>query len=149
MQSIDAAKAARVWQRVQNTATPKEEGLLGMIAHEWTDAATYLQLSRKFQGKQSAALRKMYEEEQSHTDCLKGLYTLITGTRPAVKAVPVTSDNIEALLRQCYGREMQCLALYEQRSSDPEYGQIFTRLAAQEKDHCRVILEVLGSLKRK
>ena len=149
MQSIDSAKAARVWQRVQENNQPKEAGLLGMIAHEWSDAATYLQLSRKFQGKQSAALRKMYEEEQSHTDCLKGLYTLITGTRPSVKAVPLASDNIEALLRQCYGREMQCLALYEQRTADPEYGQIFTRLAAQEKDHCRMILELLGSLKRK
>lgn len=149
MQSIDAAKAARVWQRVQENTAPKEEGLLGMIAHEWTDAATYLQLSRRLQGKQSAALRKMYEEEQSHTACLKGLYTLITGTRPTVKAAPITTDDIEALLRRCYGREMQCLALYEQRSSDPEYGQVFARLAAQERDHCRVILEVLGSLKKR
>lgn len=149
MQSIDAAKAARVWQRVQENTAPKEAGLLGMIAQEWSDAATYLQLSRKFQGKQSAALRKLYEEEQSHTDCLKGLYTLITGVRPTVKAAPITSDNIEALLRQCYGREMQCLAQYEQRSSDPEYGQIFARLATQERDHCRVILEVLGSLKKR
>ena len=149
MQSIDKEKAARVWQRVQNTPSQKEEGLQGMIAHEWSDAITYLQPSRRFQGKQCAALRKMYEEEQSHTDCLKGLYTLITGTQPAVKALPLTGNSIEAVLRQCYGREMQCLALYEQRAGDPEYGQIFSRLAAQEKDHCRIILEILGSLKRK
>ena len=149
MQPIDAAKAARVWQRVQENTTPKEEGLLSMIAQEWSDAATYLQLSRRLQGKQSAAMRKMYEEEQSHTACLKGLYTLITGTRPAVKALPITADDLESLLRQCYRREMQSLAQYEQRSSDPEYGQVFSRLAAQEREHCRVILEVLGSLKKR
>ena len=147
MQSIDNAKAARVWQRVQESGHPKEDGLLAMIAQEWTDAATYLQLSRRLQGKQSATLRAMYEQEQSHTACLKGLYTLITGTRPAVKALPVTADDTETILRQCYGREMQCLARYEQRSTDPEYGQIFSRLAAQEREHCRMLLEILGSLK--
>lgn len=148
MQPIDSAKAARVWQRVQNTDLPKEAGLLGMIAQEGSDAATYLQLSRKFQGKHSVTLRKMYEEEQAHTDCLKGLYTLITGTHPVVKATPLSTVNIETLLRQCYGREMQSLAAYEQRITDPEYGQVFFMLAAQEKEHCRILLEILGSLKK-
>ena len=148
MQFVDSAKAARVWQRVQDTGLPKEAGLLGMITQELSDAATYLQLSRKLQGKHSVTLRKMYEEEQAHADCLKGLYTLITGTHPIVKATPLSSSNIEALLRQCYGREMQSLAAYEQRITDPEYGQVFSMLAAQEKAHCRIILEILGSLKK-
>ena len=151
METIDPAKAARVWQRVRGDAPQEhpEQGLLEMIAREWTDASTYLQLSRQFQGKHSAMLRRMFEEEQAHTACLKGIYTRITGKRPVVKAVSPALTDPEQLLRQCYGRVMQCLARYEQRSSDPEYGQVFARLADQEREHCRLVLELLGSLPRK
>lgn len=151
METIDPAKAARVWQRVQGDAPKKapEQGLLELIAQEWTDAEIYLHLSRRFQGKDSVVLRRMYEEEQSHTACLKGIYTLITGTHPSVRAVPLSQGDPETILRLCYGREMRCLAQYEARSSDPEYGQVFARLANQERDHCRLVLELLGRLKRK
>lgn len=151
METVDPAKAARVWQRVQaeNPTVRPEQGLVELIAQEWTDAATYLQLSRRFQGKESAILRRMFEEEQAHTACLKGIYTLITGTHPTVRAVQPTQDDPEQILRRCYGREMRCLAQYEQRSGDPEYGQVFARLADQERDHCRLILELLGNRKKK
>lgn len=150
METIDPVKAAKVWQRVCSDAdsTPREQGLLALIAQEWTDAATYLQLSRRFQGKDSALLRKMYEQEQAHTACLKGIYTLITGSHPTVRAVPVTQEDTESILRRCYGREMQCLAHYEARATDPEYGQIFSHLANQEREHCHMLLEILGRLKR-
>lgn len=151
METIDPAKAARVWQRVQGESLPvnREQGLLEMIAQEWADAATYMQLSRRFQGKESALLRRMFEEEQAHAACLKGIYTLITGKRPTVQTAPPVQEDTERLLRRCYGREMRCLAQYEARSSDPEYGQVFARLCAQERDHCRMVLELLGNLKKK
>ncbi len=150
METIDPVKAAKVWQRVhpQEDAAPREQGLPALIAQEWTDAATYLQLSRRFQGKEGALLRKMYEQEQAHTACLKGIYTLLTGTHPSVRAVPLPHEETETLLRRCYGREMQCLAQYEQRAGDPEFGQVFSRLAEQEREHCRMLLELLGSLKK-
>ena len=151
MEKIDPVKAARVWERVQaNTpVVSREQGLSELIAQEWTDAAVYLQLSRRFQGKESAALRRMYEDEQSHCACLKGIYTLLTGTHPAVKAVPPALGEPEQVLRQCYGREMRCLAQYEARSSDPEYGQVFARLADREREHCRMVLELLGKLQKR
>ena len=31
---------------------------------------------------------------------------------------------------------------------DPEYGPVFSRLAAQEREHCLVVLEILGRLKQ-
>ena len=149
MNTIDPQKAARVWQRVQGATRPSDRELLTMIAREWTDAATYLQLSRQFQGKDSANLRRLYDEEQAHTACLKGIYTLITGTRPNVKALALTGQDPEALLRRLYGRQMQGLADYEAKSQDPEYGPVFARLADQERDHCRTILEVIGNLKKR
>lgn len=153
MEIYDAEKAAQVWQRVRSsnpspTPEPNTNGLLGLIAEELTDATTYLHLSRMFQGKQSAMLRKMFEEEQAHAACLKGIYTLTTGNRPATRAVPSPQENPEITLRRCYGREMRCLAEYESRSADSQYGQVFARLAAQEREHCRQILELIGNLKK-
>ena len=57
MDTIDHAKAARVWERVRSDTPPSpEQGLTELIAGEWTDAAVYLQLSRRFQGKDSATV---------------------------------------------------------------------------------------------
>ena len=149
METIDPAKAARVWQRVHSDlpAPEREQGLLALIAQEWTDASTYLQLSRRLQGKDSALLRKMYEQEQAHTACLKGIYTLITGQRPHVRGFSPAAGHPETELRRCYGKQMQNLAEYERRSAHPEYGHIFQSLAIQERQHGHLLLEILGSLR--
>ena len=148
METIDKAKAARVWQRVQgNVADDPTQGLGGMIAEEWADAAIYLSLSKRVQGNAAAILRKIGQEEQSHMACLKGIYTLQGNGRPDVPPPPpVDRAPIGTLLRRCYGREMRCLAQYESRANHPEYGQIFARMAQQEREHCRLLLELLGSL---
>jgi len=148
METYDKAKAARVWQRVQGEAAANPtQGLQGLIAEEWTDAALYLSLSRRVQGHAGAILRKMGQEEQTHMACLKGIYTLQGAGRPEIPAPPpVDNAPVSVLLRRCYGREMRCLAQYEARASDPEYGQIFARIAQQEREHCRQILELLGNL---
>ena len=150
MEAYNAEKAARVWQRVQAaqpepTVAPE---LPALIAGEWSDAAAYLHLSRRYQGKESAILRRMFEEEQSHAACLKGIYTLLTGEHTVTRMPPPSPEPIEVTLRRCYGREMQCLAQYEHRQSHPEYGPVFTRLAEQEREHCRMILELLGKIKK-
>jgi len=149
MERIDPEKARSVWQRVQNTApgTAREQGLGELIAQEWTGAATYLLLARRMQGKSATLLRTIHQQEMANVSCLKGIYTLLTGNRPAVQAVPPSPEDPQIALRHCYGREMHSLAQYENRSSDPEFGQVFARLAAQKRDHCRLVLELLGSLK--
>ena len=151
MESYDPQKAARVWQRVQAqapVANPELE-LQEMIREEMLDAATYAQLFRQLQGVHREKLQKLYRDEQTHVACLKGIYTLITGTRPAVKATPLAGVDPEALLRRCYGRAMQALADYEARMDDKEYGPVFARLADQEKDHCRILLELIGNLQKR
>ena len=148
MERVDPQKAARVWQRVHTENPSPEQGLLSLIAQEWADASTYLQLSRRLQGKPATILRTLYEQEQTHLACLKGIYTLITGTHPKVASAPLPQEEIEQTLRRCYGREMQCLAQYEQRSTHPEYGKVFARLAQQEQEHCRLLLEIIRNLKK-
>ena len=151
MQTYDPEKAVRVWQRVQGQQEKEFDAQLlpEMIAREWADATTYLILSRRFQGKESAVLRQMFEQEQDHASCLKGLYTLMTGQRPIVHSPGVPQESTEVLLRRCYGEEMRCLAQYEARCGDPEYGQVFSRLAQQEREHCHTLLWLLGRMKPK
>ena len=148
MENYDKAKAARVWQRVQGAAVANPtQGLPGMIAEEWADAALYMALSKRVQGPAAATLRKMAQEEQTHMACLKGMYTLQGAGRPDIPAPPPADKApIGLLLRRCYGREMRCMAQYEARVGDPDYGQVFARMAQQEREHCRQILELLGSL---
>lgn len=149
METIDNQKVARVWERVQGRQGRDPGELPGMIALEWSDAHSYLQLSRRFQGKESAALRRLYEQELSHAACLKGIYNLITGGHTTAPATQVTlQENTEAALRRCYAREMQSLAAYEARSADPEYGQVFARLAQQEREHCHILLTIIGNFKK-
>lgn len=149
MDTIDPSLEERVWQRVREE-TPRvdpRKNLQELIAREWEVAGACLQLSRRFAGKQSAQLRQLYEKEQAHISCLKGMYTLMTGQRPHVRGFSAATGFPEAELRRCYGKQMQNLAEYERCSSDQEYGHIFGNLARQEREHCHLLLEILGSLK--
>ena len=147
METIDTAKAARVWQRVQNPQTDPREGLQELIAREWEVACACLQLSRRMGGQVNLQLRQLHDQEQSHVACLKGIYTLITGQRPHVRGFSPAAGHPETELRRCYGKQMQNLAEYERRSAHPEYGHIFQSLAIQERQHCHLLLEILGSLR--
>ena len=151
---MDANKEAEVWRRVRGEQQPVRPGpmenLQELIMEEWISASAYLQLSRQMQAKEPAAtLQRLFREEQAHAACLKGIYTLVKGTQPTVKTVPAQKERVEIALRKCYGREMRSLMEYEKRSDDPEYGPVFARLAEQEREHCRAVLELIGSLNGK
>ena len=138
---------ARVWQRVQSAPSSSPvQGIPEWIVREREDAMLYLHLSRHFRGRDSALLHQMYEQEQTHWACLKGIYKLSNHTLPEVRVGPIPQESPELLLRRCYGREMRCLAAYEARSGHPEYGSVFAKMALQEQEHCRSILEILGKM---
>lgn len=145
MENFDAAKATRVWQRVQGVQ-PESQGLPALIAEELEDGATYLQLARRLGGRAGQTLRELSAAEHSHAACLKGIYTLSTGEPINPRIPPLRQEPTDRTLRRCYGREMRCLAQYEARANDPEYGPVFARLAAQEREHCMKVLELIGKL---
>ncbi len=150
MDQINQVQAQRVWQRVRGSeqASP-EVTLSALITAEWEDATTYLQLSKKLCGRESAILYKMFQQEQAHCSCLKGIYTIATGNKPALPKVTPVHGPIEQILRNSYGREMRAVNAYDARSQDPEYGHVFIKLRDQEQEHCRLILELIGSLSKK
>ena len=150
MKEINPNTAARVWDRVRNTAVPTGDAptILNLIAEEMQDTAAYQKLSQQLPAPLAAIARQIARQEQSHVACLRGVYTLITGQKPILPPPAVTDDGPQILLRRCYGREMRCLSQYEARQTDPQYGHIFQTLARQEKEHCHRILEILGSLSK-
>ena len=151
MNTFDNQKAAQVWQRVTASVQPvqNEQELLSMIADELAASAAYSRLARHFQGKENALLRHLAQQENAHAACLKGIYTLITGAKPTpLRPAETAPDSPLKALRHCYGREMRSLAQYEAHCADPEYGQIVSRLAAQEREHCHTILMIIGRMNK-
>lgn len=150
MKAYDPQQAARVWQRVQNQKPeqkeelPRGSDLPALILAERMAAAAYLQLARQMP-QQEARLRRMAQEEQSHAAALEGMYCLTTGERAAVKPAALQREPVEASLRRCYSGELKSLAEYEARCNDPEFGHVFAGMAAQERQHCRNVLEMLGT----
>ena len=150
MEHIDPEKAARVWQRVQGGRSMEPEELLVLATQERSDGMIYRQLSRRFRGREEALLRRLSQEEFSHSACLKGIYQMLTGNHLPAEPVHVTAEkNTREALRRCYGRQMQHLAAYEARMHDPEYGQVFQRLAQQARTHCQLLLTLIGNLQNK
>lgn len=150
MNSYDPQKAARVWQRVQGQqeATRQEPGIQELVMNEMLTASACQRLALQMKGKEQQ-LRQLAKEEMSHGACLKGMYFLITGERPDIAAPQNPAEPAERLLRRCYGQMLRNLKVYESRREDPEYGHVYDRLARQEREHCAMVLELLGGLGKK
>lgn len=153
MDKYDPAMAARVWQRVRQGERSTEpvqqpqlpaDSLPELISGAWQTAAIYLQLSRRMKGRDAQRVRMLFEQEQEHAACLRGIYTVMTGKKPVVRTAPPGQERTEAALRRCFEREKRAIEAYESRSADRDWGPVFARLAQQEREHCRLILEILG-----
>lgn len=150
METVDPNQAARVWQRVRGNSPEADVSKLErMIALEWEDAAIYLQLSRRCSGREAALLYRLFQQEHTHCACLRGIYSMMTGESLRMPSVQHTAEPLKLALRNCYGREMQRLRTYEEQCQDPNYGYVFSRMREQEQEHCRMLLELIGSLGRK
>ena len=108
-------------------------------------AGTYIRLSRCFRGWEAASLQRLGREARAQAACVGGIYALVTGDSPAGLASAPDVGQVGVALRKCYVRAMRILVACEAHAADPEYGPVFTRLAARQQDHCRAILEIIGS----
>lgn len=147
MENIDPAAAARVWQRVQQR--PQElpglqpSHLQGMIRQTWQDGAIFSQLAAK-RGKSSQKLKQLARKSWEQLAALKGVYTMLTGESPQVLAPKLPKEPAEILLRRSYGQKLRKAADYEALSEEREYGAFFAQLARQEREQCRILLEIMG-----
>ena len=136
MDKIDPKMAARVWDRVQAPAKAglDTNALLPLIREEWLDALVCKQLGENA------------ERPQEIAACLKGIYRILTGGLPKMRAPQVNPEKPPVLLRQSFHRRMQLFAQYEKLQSDPRFGPVFGRLAVLSQVQACKILEQLGQL---
>ena len=149
MEQFDLQMEDRVWQRVQGEQPPQlEQSIQALAAAELSEAAAHLMLSRQLQGKEKAILRRIYEEDHAHAACLKGIHFFTFDTPLAIRPIPPAPEAPVIALRKAYARKLRALRQYESRLEDPEYGAVYKMLARQEQAHCRLILELVGNLKK-
>jgi len=150
METYDTELEARVWERVRGETeeASRRWKLQPLATEELAGSAVYLMLSRQMQGREKALLRQLFEEERAHAECLKGMHWLVTGTPMSLRTVPPAAELPEQALRKCYARTLRQWKAYDSRKEDPEYGPVFRLLAEEEQKHCRMLLELTGSMKR-
>ena len=149
MEHIDRQKAQRVWQRVQNEAQQEQggrqaENLPALIMEYLQLAAAYRHLSQRLSGKDGTTLIRLAREANAQAVCLKGILSLMKGGTPNIAPASQQHSNTDVILRRCYGAELRLLRACENRCTDPEYGPVFDRLAARSREHCCVLMELIG-----
>ena len=125
-----------------------EDGLAlpGLMLESMTAAENYCRLSRCFSGWQAEALNRMAREARAQGTCIGGICALVMGEPPAKQASVPDTGTLGVRLKKAYARAMHLLSACEGFSADPEYGPVFGRLMIRQQDHCRKILEIIGSL---
>lgn len=109
-------------------------------------ADNYRGLSRCFQGWQAQALVNMAREARGQGTCLAGIRALVCGEEGHPVPVPPDTGTLTARLKKAYVRAMRLLSDCESLAEDREYGPVFRRLAHRQQEHCRKILEIIGSM---
>ena len=122
------------------------QDLRALLLAEEMLAEACLRLSQRIPGQEAAVLQRIARDARGHAACLEGICVLVTGEAPEIRTPEAEAGPVGPLLRKCYSRAMRTLVTYEARSRDREYGPVFTRLAAQQQDQCRRILELIGAL---
>lgn len=124
------------------------QDLRALLLAEETLADTCGQLARRVSGREAQTLRQLARNARGHAACLEGICVLVTGEAPELRTPPAEAGPVPTLLRRCYATAMRALVTYEARRGDREYGPVFARLALQQQDQCRMILELTGRLGR-
>ncbi len=148
MAQFDSAKAARVWQRVQDTPKSQAEDLRPLIQEVQSLAAVYRQVSAQTSGRIKGLLATLHEDALRDMAALKGLQHLRGGLLPRANALPGNSSPAVKALEKCYHRSRRLAGEYTARSVDPEWGMVFAVLADRARVNCALTAEIIGELAR-
>ena len=147
MENVDKNVERQVWQRVlaQPQTKPERDDLRMLILSSMEAAGAYRHLAGTLTGRSRELVRRLWEEEQETTACLRGLHRL-SGGKEKPKGMPAIQGSPEKVLEKCYHRTRRAVTEYTARTVDPEFGSAFRRLAEREEEHCARIAQLLGSI---
>lgn len=152
MKQIDPAAAQRVWQRVHSNSSREAAGqstplvrlerevLLRLREQLLSDAEAFRQRSRSATPAQQVLLRQLEQQYMAEASCIKGMLVLGTGNVRGISERNSPTDS----LRHCYDNALRRLSDYTLRIGDPRFGAPFRQLEQQTRQHCVMLLELLG-----
>ena len=132
---MEELNESRVWQRVRGT--DQTEDLRGLLVRQARLRAVYRQMSRR-----GGKWRLLLEQKESQIACLRGLLRIRTGQGAACPRVGETSQDLAA----CFDEERGLLAELTRLSREEELGPVFMVLLRDQQKHCRLLLELLGTM---
>ena len=144
MKPYDGEMAQRVWQRVRG----EEEPILSLLTMEAQTAAAYRQLARQLP-RHRRLFEKLLQQTQYHIRCLRGIGYLTSGVRPARLPLKPRQETVAGLLRTCYLQSLKAAEGYTGQQDNPEYGGVFAQLSQEKRQHCMLLLSLLGDDSRK
>lgn len=132
---MEELNESRVWQRVRGT--DQTEDLRRLLVRQARLRAVYRQMSRR-----GGKWRLLLEQKESQIACLRGLLRIRTGQGAACPRVGETSQDLAA----CFDEERGLLAELTRLSREEELGPVFAVLLREQQKHCRLLLELLGTM---
>ena len=132
---MEELNESRIWQRVRGT--DQTEDLRGLLVRQARLRAVYRQLSRR-----GGKWRLLLEQKESQIACLRGLLRIRTGQGAACPRVGETSQDLAA----CFDEERGLLSELTRLSREEELGPVFAVLLREQQKHCRLLLELLGTM---
>ena len=118
----------------------------GMMQESLSAAENYRRLSKCFSGWQTEELHRMGREARALGACIGGICALVMEETPTLPPAIPDTGTVAVRLKKAYARAMHLLTACERYGTDPEYGPVFQSLVIRQQDHCRKILEIIGSL---
>ncbi len=132
---MEELNESRVWQRVRGT--DQTEDLRLLLVRQARLRAVYRQMSRR-----GGKWRLLLEQKESQIACLRGLLRIRTGQGAACPRVGEAKPDLAA----CFAEERGLLAELTRLSREEELGPVFAVLLREQQKHCRLLLELLGTM---
>lgn len=143
MEPVDQKLQARVWQRVQGAAAPRNCAEPLVLVSEL--AAHYRILTGKTTAN-SESFRRLFRQLQATRKTLLGLGR-ICGCGGEAVPVSVPGENLPGRIQKCCHLERRLGDALEGLSGDPEWGRVYQRLAADARGRSMQLLEILGTVR--
>lgn len=146
METWDRGMEERVWQRVlgERREEPRGEDLRPWLQTAQELAAVYRRLHRDASGRSRELLRRLLEGETANAACLKGMLALGGGQPGKGTVFAPAGEPWGKALEKCYHRTRRAMTEYTARSAGGEFGEVFRHMADREREHCAMVMELLG-----
>lgn len=127
----------KVWQRVRGGTPDQIQRLREFLTAQAPIAACYRNLSRR-----GGKFQLLHEHKHSQINALRGILRMLTGQPVAQPRCREATPDLKA----CFTAERNLYDALDAQSRDGEFGPVFASLRDRQREHCRLLAEVIGTM---